>query len=182
MQQNSTNFLKGHRNTRLGGLSGRVELVPLGNRIYLPKCGHDKSCQHEASSFARVRPVRSSSFADDRTIFEHTRLPLPKWFSAIYLTGAGQAKNSAQLLSKMIGVSWPPIKCQGICVSPWATAAVVADSQKLLEVDDAFIQGHKLGKEFAGLRAKTGDIRVEQRENGMGFMAKLVSNENNKLH
>ena len=49
-------------------------------------------------------------------------------------------------------------------------------------MDEAFVEERKPGKEVAGLKAKTDDFRVEQRENGMDFMAKLVSNENNKLH
>ena len=82
----------------------------------------------------------------------------------------------------MIGVSWPPIKSQGICVSLWVVAAAVADSQGLVEVDDAFVKVRRPSKEIAGLRAKSGDIRVEQRENDMSFLARPVSNENNKLH
>ena len=74
------------------------------NGFICPKSGHDKSWQlkhrHVHTCDRQVSPRAG-------TVFEHTRLPLPKWFATIYLMGADKGRNSAQQILKMIDMSWP---------------------------------------------------------------------------
>ena len=89
------------------------------------------------------------------TVFEHTRLPLPKWFAAIYLISADKGGISAQRLSKMIGVSWPTtyriMRILRQCMGDrgyWL--------EGFMEVDDAFVGGRaSRAREAAGPRAKS---------------------------
>ena len=107
------------------------------------------------------------------TVFEHTRLPLPKWLAAIYLMGADKGRISAQRIFKMIGVSWS---------TAYRITRILRQCmwdrdrdywfEGLVEVNDAFVGGRKLGKRGRGTEGKKSVIfAVEQRDNGMGFMA-----------
>ena len=83
MQQNPTNFFEWTQKYS----TQEVCLEELSRHHWkggfiCPKCSHDKSCQlkyrhlHECAKCGRqVSPTAS-------TVFEHTRLPLPKWFAA----------------------------------------------------------------------------------------------------
>ena len=67
MQQNSIIFSMETEVLDSVSLSGRVEPVSLERRIHLPEC---VNCGRQVSLTAG-------------TVFEHTRLPLLKWFAAI---------------------------------------------------------------------------------------------------
>ena len=108
MQQNPTNFFEWtHKYSTQEACLEELSRRRWKDGFICPKCGLDKSCQlkyrhlHECAKCGRqVSPTAG-------TVFEHTRLPLPKWIAAIYLMGADKGGISAQPRSKMIGVSWP---------------------------------------------------------------------------
>ena len=148
-----------------------------------PKCGHDKSYQlkhrhlHECTNCGRqVSPTAG-------TVFEHTRLPLPKWFAAIYLMATDKGGISAQRLSKTIGVSWPTAyRMLRILRQSMGARDRSYWLEGLVEVDDAFVGGRRPGKRGRGSEGKKPVIfAVEQQKKGMGFMAaRLVEQVNSE--
>ena len=77
------------------------------------------------------------------TLFENTRLPLHKWFAAIYLMSAGKGGISAERVRKMIGVTW---RTAQLMLDKLRRAMANQDRQYVLgltmngcvELDDAF--------------------------------------------
>ena len=124
------------------------------NGFICPRCGHNKSYQlkhrhlHECTKCG----CKDSPTAD--TIFEPTRLPLPKWFATFYLMGADKAGIFAQRLSKMIGVFWPSFYRMLRNLRQ-----VVGDRgyrfKRLVEVDNAFVGGVSQAREVAVQRTKS---------------------------
>ena len=71
-----------------------------------PHCGHDhgwytaSQWRYECANCYRQSTVKSG------TLFHATKLPLTKWFWAIYWISSDKGGISALRLSKLIGVSW----------------------------------------------------------------------------
>jgi len=105
------------------------------------------------------------------TLFENTKLPLTKWFQAIYLMSADKGGISALRLSKMIGVSWRSAQRM---LRKLRTAMGDRDGQYclsgLIEVDDAYLGGKRAGKRGRGAAGKTPVmVGVERRADQSGF-------------
>ena len=146
------------------------------NGFECPRCGHHRAyiltrhflhqcgkCHHQASVTAT-------------TLFEHTKLPLPKWFAAIYLMSSDKGGISAMRLSNMIGVTWRSAQRM---LRKLRTAMGDRDEpyrlRGLVEVDDAFIGGKQPGKRGRGAAGKTPIlVAVEHRTKGAGFLAMKV--------
>ena len=184
MQQNPTNFFEWTRkySTQEACLE-ELNRRRWKNGFICPKCSHDKSYQlkhhhlHECAKYSRqVSPTAG-------IVFEHTRLPLPKWFAAIYLMGADKGGISAQRLCKMIGVAWPTAYRM---LRKLRQSMVDRDRgywlEGLLEVDDAFDGGRNSGKRDRGAEGKKPVFfAVKLRENHMGFMvARLLDRVNSE--
>ena len=154
------------------------------NGFICPKCGHDKSYQlkHRHLNECTECGCKDSPAAD--TVFESTRLPLPKWFVTFYLMGAGKAGILVQWLSKTIGVFWPSFYRM---LRNARQARGYRDRgyrlKGLVEVDNAFVGGRKPSKRVRGAEEKKSVIfAVEQRENCMGLMeVRLVGRVNSVL-
>ena len=108
MQQNITNIfeLTQKYSTREACLE-ELNRHRWKNGFNCPNYGHEKSNQlkhlhlHECAKYDRqVLPSAG-------TVFEYTRLPLPKWFASMYLMGVDKGGISAERLSRMVDVSWP---------------------------------------------------------------------------
>ena len=108
MQQNPINFVEWtEKYSTQEACLEELKLRRWKNGFICPNCGHDKSYQlkyrhlHECAKCGRqVSPTAG-------TVLEHTRLPLPKWFAAVYLMRVNKGRISAQGLSRKIDVSWP---------------------------------------------------------------------------
>ena len=76
------------------------------------------------------------------TVFEHTKLPLPKWFAATNLMSSDIGGISATRLSQMVGISW--ISAQLLLRNLRQTmvrSRSALSAQWLVKVNDAFIGG-----------------------------------------
>ena len=106
-------------------------------------------------------------------MFDHSKVPLNKWFAAIYLMSADKGGISAQRLSKMIGVQWRTAhrmlrKLRQVMGD--RNRAYVLEG--LVEADDAYVGGRRAGKRRRGAAGKKPVLfAVERRAKGMGFMA-----------
>ena len=72
-----------------------------------PWCGNDQAYLLSRRRLRQCARCRHQVSVTAGTVFEHTKLPLPKWFAAIYLMATDKGGISALRLSKLIGVSWP---------------------------------------------------------------------------
>ena len=124
-------------------------------RLY--QCSH---CRHQVSITAD-------------TLFHATKVPLVKWFWAIYLTASDKGGVSALRLSKQIGVSW--VTARNV-LKKIRIAMAHRDSiyrlQNLIEFDDVFVGGKRAGKRGRGAQGKKPVlVAVETRTKGAGFVA-----------
>ena len=141
-----------------------------------PRCGHDRAHVLQRRRLHQCAACRHQSSATAGTVFEHTKLPLAKWFAAIYLAAADKGGVSALRLSKMIGVSWPTAQSMLRKLrramgdrdrSCWLTG--------LVEADDALVGGRRAGKRGRGAEGKQPVLfAVERRGERAGFLAAQV--------
>jgi len=114
---------------------------------------------------------QTSIIAD--TLFEGSRLPLTKWFCALYWISSDKGGISALRLSKLIGTTWRSAyrmlkilrKAMGDRDSEYKLSG-------LIELDDAYIGGKKPGKRGRGADGKVSVIvACESRNKSSGFIA-----------
>jgi transposase-like protein/ribosomal protein L37AE/L43A len=138
-----------------------------------PACGSKKS------SFIRTRKLYQCSHCRHQvsitadTLFHATKVPLVKWFWAIYLTASDKGGVSALRLAKHIGVSW--LTARNV-LKKIRTAMAHRDSiyrlQDLIELDDTYVGGKRTGKRGRGAKGKKPVlVAVETRSEGAGFVA-----------
>lgn len=118
------------------------------------------SCRHQVSVTAG-------------TLFHATKIPLVKWFWAIYLTASDKGGISALRLSKLIGISWPSARS---VLKKIRMAMAHRDSiyrlENLIEFDDTYVGGKRAGKRGRGAEGKKPVlVAVETRKQGAGFVA-----------
>ncbi|QTD45974.1 IS1595 family transposase [Ottowia testudinis] len=85
------------------------------------------------------------------TIFEHTRLPLPKWFLALYLISQSKNGISALALRRQLGVSY---KAAWLLKHKVLEVMRMRDESRPLcgrvEIDDAYLGGERTGHAHGG--------------------------------
>ena len=137
-----------------------------------PRCEHDRAYVMTRHCIRRCRRCDYQASPTVGTLFENTRLPLHKWFAAIYLMSADKGGISAERLRKMIGVTW---RTAQLMLDKLRRAMANQDRQYVLgltmnacvELDDAFVGGHTQG----GKRGRGADgkrpvlVAVEHRDN-----------------
>ena len=134
------------------------------NGFQCPQCGHDR---YECASCHRQTSVTSG------TLFHATKLPLTKWFWAIYWMGTDKGGISALRLSKLIGVTW---RSAYRILSKLRTAMGNRDSiyrlSEIIELDDALVGGKRSGKRGRGAEGKVSVLIACENKNGRpGFVA-----------
>jgi transposase-like protein len=139
-----------------------------------PHCGHDRGYFiggrhiYQCTSCARQVSVTAG------TIFEASKLPLVKWFWAIYLMASDKGGVSALRLAQQIEVSWLTAHRM---LRKIRQAMGHRDSLyrlgDLIEVDDALVGGrHTGGKRGRGAEGKTPVlVAVENRDEKAGHVA-----------
>lgn len=138
-----------------------------------PACGSKKSSFIETRKLHQCSKCRHQVSVTADTLFHATKVPLVKWFWAIYLAASDKGGVSALRLSNHIGVSW--LTARRI-LKKIRTAMAHRDSiyrlQKLIEFDDAYVGGKRAGKRGRGAEGKKPVlVAVEHRTKGAGFVA-----------
>lgn len=137
------------------------------------------SCSSQQYSFIATRKLYQCSVCRHQvsvtadTLFHATKVPLVKWFWAIYLMASDKGGISALRLSKHIGVSW--VSARSI-LKKIRTAMAHRDSiyrlENLIEFDDTYVGGKRAGKRGRGAEGKRPVlVAVEARKKGAGFVA-----------
>ena len=86
--------------------------IKILTKVRWPQGFQCPACASEKSSFISTRKLYQCSNCRHQvsitadTLFHATKIPLVKWFWAIYLTASDKGGISALRLSKHIGVSW----------------------------------------------------------------------------
>lgn len=73
--------------------------------IKCPYCGFDKIWRYKGGQRLRCKTCKGDFTLTVGTVFEHKRIPLVKWFAAIYLVSTNKKGMSAPALAKHIGVT-----------------------------------------------------------------------------
>jgi len=134
---------------------GGMKAYPIASR-HLYQCTH---CRHQVSITAD-------------TLFHATKIPLVKWFWAIYLMASDKGGLSALRASKHLGVSWITARTM---LRKIRQAMAHRDSiyrlSNLIELDDTVVGGKRSGKRGRGAEGKRPVlVAVETREKGAGFL------------
>lgn len=129
---------------------------PIASR-HLYQCAH---CRYQVSITAD-------------TLFHTTKIPLVKWFWAIYLMASDKGGLSALRASKHLGVSWITARTM---LRKIRQAMAHRDSiyrlSSLIELDDTVVGGKRSGKRGHGAEGKQPVlVAVEARDKGAGFLA-----------
>lgn len=121
-----------------------------------PGCGRRRSVFITTRLLYQCTACRRQSSLTAGTLFHKSRVPLHKWFWAIYRLAQDKKGCSALLISKEIDVSYP---------TAWLMAhkirqAMLANSsqrllQQVVELDDTYLGGCRSGRRGRGASGKT---------------------------
>lgn len=111
------------------------------------QCAH---CNHQTSLVAG-------------TLMEHTRLPLTKWFLAIYLVTQSKTNIAALALRRQLGVSWK---------TAWLLKHKLMEAMRLREVEKPLAGDVRLDDAYLG-GERTGGKAGRGSENKVPFVAAL---------
>lgn len=121
-----------------------------------PVCDHDKAWVLTRRRLRSCRQCGHQTSPTAGTLFENTRLPMRKWFAAIYLMTSDKGGISAERLRKTIGVTW---RAAQRMLDKLRAAMADRDADytllDMVELDDCFIGGvDRGGKRGRGSRRK----------------------------
>lgn len=121
-----------------------------------PACGHAGGCYVATRGVHQCTACRRQTSLTSGTIFHKTRVPLRKWFWALYRMGQDKKGISATMLRKEIGVSYPTA---WIMLQKIRHAMTTGERDRVLhglvELDDAYLGGFQSGPHGRGAKGKT---------------------------
>ncbi|WP_089728619.1 IS1595 family transposase [Candidatus Thiosymbion oneisti] len=130
-----------------------------------PNCGNTTHCRITSRKVYQCNRCHHQTTLTSGTLFASTKLPLTKWFLAIYFLTQRKTGLSALQLKRAIGVSYN---------TAWKLKhklmQVMLEHQKgemltgRIEMDDAYIGGERPGKPGRGARHKAPFIAVVETE------------------
>ena len=152
------------------------------NGFQCPACGSTKAYFIESRKLYQCSHCRHQVSMTADTLFHSTKVPLVKWFWAIYLMASDKGGVSALRIAKNVGVSW--ITARNM-LRKIRKAMADRDSiyrlANLIEFDDTLVGGKRAGKRGRGAAGKRPVlVAVETREKGAGFVAMQAVDSVNK--
>jgi DNA-directed RNA polymerase subunit RPC12/RpoP len=133
-----------------------LEKVRWPQGFQCPACGSRQHIFVATRKLYQCSKCRHQVSITADTLFHATKVPLVKWFWAIYLMASDKGGISALRLSKHIGISW--ISARNI-LKKIRTAMSHRDSiyrlEKLIEFDDTYVGGKRAGKRGRGAEVKS---------------------------
>lgn len=158
----------------------RIQRWP--NGFQCPQCGHDHGWFTESLGRYECAQCHAQTTVTSGTLFHATKLPLTKWFWAIYWVSSDKGGISALRLSKLIGVNW---RTAYDLLKKLRTAMGHQDSlyrlSEIIELDDALVGGKKPGKRGRGAEGKTSIlVACENKDGKPGFLSMETVDSVNK--
>ncbi len=140
-----------------------------------PKCGNRTYCTLKVRKLIQCNRCRRQTSVTAGTIFHGTKLPLSKWFLAIYLISQDKNGISALELSRQIGVShnaaW---KLKHKLMQVMLERDTTKKLQGRVEIDDAYMGPKKVpGKAGRGAKGKIPIVAAVQTNEGKPIFIKL---------
>ena len=153
------------------------------NGFQCSHCGRDKGYMNAARNHYECASCHKQTSVTSGTLFHATKLPLTKWFWAIYWVGTDKGGISALRLSKLIGVTW---RSAYRILESLRNAMGNRDSiyrlTEIVEFDDALVGGKKSGKRGRGAEGKVSVlIACENKDGKPGFVAMEAVESVNKV-
>ena len=125
------------------------------NGFICPECGHEKYCRIKRGKLFQCNACRHQSSLRAGSIFHGSKLPLRKWFLAIYLMTQSKNGVSQLELHRNIGVS---VKTAALLYHKISQTMLEREEEQPLsgniEIDDAYWGGKKKGKRGRGSENK----------------------------
>lgn len=183
MQSQNTSFWQWQKkfNTEASCLKHLIKLRwPEG--FFCPHCNHNHGYFNKSRKYYECAGCHKQTSATSGTLFHGSRIPLQKWFWAIFYVSSDKGGISALRLCKLIEVNWKTAfsmlrklrKAMGNQDSIYSLKGVV-------ELDDAFVGGKKTGKRGRGSAGKASVlIACENNKGCPGFVAMKVINSVSK--
>ena len=147
-----------------------------------PNCHHNHGYYNSTRKHFECAGCHKQTSATSGTLFHGSKVPLQKWFWAIFYTSSDKGGISALRLSKLIEVNWKTAfsmlrkirQAMGDQDSIYSLSGVV-------ELDDAFVGGKKTGKRGRGSAGKASVLVACENNGGIpGFVAMKVINSVSK--
>jgi transposase-like protein len=116
-----------------------------------PECGNTTGCQLKQRPVYQCHKCHHQTSLTAGTIFHGTKLPLKKWFLAIYLLTQRKKSTSALQLSREIGVNYNTAwKIKHKLMQVMMEREQRKTLSGRIEMDDAYLGGEKAGKRGRG--------------------------------
>lgn len=140
-----------------------------------PKCGGKAHCRLKQRALFQCNACNTQTSITAGTIYHSTKLPLTKWFLAMYLMTQNKNGISQLELARQLGVS---ANTGAMVYHKLAQVMLERDNQQPLsttvEIDDAYWGGKKKGKRGRGSENKTSFLAaVEKNSAGRPLRIKL---------
>src|SRR5665647_1499057 len=138
-----------------------------------PACGFKKAYYLESRKLYQCSHCRHQVSITADTLFHSTKVPLVKWFWAIYLIASDKRGISDLRIAKHLGVSWITARNMLRKIrKAMADRDSVYRLEDIVEFDDTLVGGKRAGKRGRGAEGKRPVlVAVETREKGAGFAA-----------
>jgi transposase-like protein len=153
------------------------------NGFQCPHCGYDKGYRTAVRRHYECANCHRQTSVISGTLFHATKLPLTKWFWAIYWVATDKGGMSALRLSKSIGVTWrSAYRMLRIFRKAVGNRDSIYRLTEIVEFDDALVGGKKPGKRGRGTQGKISVlVACENRGERPGFLAvEAVESANKK--
>jgi len=140
-----------------------------------PYCSNNTYCKHTRNKQLQCNKCKHKTSIISNTIFHSTKLPLTKWFLAIYLMTQSKNGISQMELKRQLGVS---INTAALLYHKIAQTMMERENTKPLsgdiEADDAYWGGYKKGKRGRGSTNKIPFIAAVEKREGKPQYIKLT--------
>lgn len=147
-----------------------------------PKCHHDHGYYSSTRKHFECASCHKQSSVTSGTLFHGSKVPLLKWFWAIFYISSDKGGISALRLSKLIEVNWKTaFQMLRKIRTAMGNQDFIYSLSGVVELDDAFVGGKKPGKRGRGSAGKTSVLVACENNNGCpGFVAMKVINSVSK--
>jgi transposase len=150
--------------------------VRFGMKHVCGKCGADSTFHRMTSRRAfACSHCGNHVYPTAGTVFEDTRTPLQSWFYAIYLFVTTRHGVSGKELQRQLGVTYKTAWRMGMKIRELiGSGEDFAMMQGHVEMDEAYVGGHRSGKRGRGAEGKT--IVMGMKEHGGKMRTEVIPN------
>src|SRR3989344_5078315 len=135
------------------------------NERYCPHCNSTKTYKFSDGRLFKCGTCRKQFTAKVGTIFSDSKIPLNKWFMAIYLATSLKKGISSMQLSRYVGItqksSWLMLQRIRYALEKSGNGNLF---QNVVEVDETYIGGKHEGKRGRGAEGKTPVVGIAERK------------------